>query len=135
MKSKEKRQRGDAQSTEGSRRVRNGFAFALHGEWSTFGSSRTENPASSAASDSRWSPQMKVLLDGRSSHQIKDAASCRLSAARKEYLSSDCAANSRILSPGRISLQPRLSNRKRATAPFLPRPVISFWRWRRQIAL
>jgi hypothetical protein len=99
------------------------------------GSSRTENPADSAASANRWSPQMKLLLDGRRSHQINDAASWRLSAARKEYLSSDWVATSRTWSPGRISLHPRLSNRRRAAAPCLSSSVISLSRWRRQIAL
>jgi hypothetical protein len=46
--------------------------------------SRTENPADSAARANRWSPQTKVLLDGRCPHHTKDAASCRPSAARKE---------------------------------------------------
>jgi hypothetical protein len=36
----------------------------------TLESSRTENPADSAALANRWSPQMKLLLDGRCSHQI-----------------------------------------------------------------
>jgi hypothetical protein len=58
-------------------------------------SSRTENPAESAALANRWSPQMKLLLEGRCSHQIKDAASCKLSAARKECLSNNCVAKSR----------------------------------------
>jgi hypothetical protein len=89
------------------------------------GSSRTENPAESAALASRWSPQMKLLLDGRCSHQIRDAASCRLSAARKECLSNNCVAKSRTWSSGRISLHPRLSKRRRATAPCLSRSVIS----------
>jgi hypothetical protein len=61
----------------------------------TLESSRTENPADSAALANRWSPQMKLLLDGRCSHQVKDAASCRLSAARKEYVSNNCVAKSR----------------------------------------
>jgi hypothetical protein len=61
----------------------------------TLESSRTENPAESAALANRWSPQMKLLLDGRCSHQIKDAASCRLSAARKECVSNNCVAKSR----------------------------------------
>jgi hypothetical protein len=61
----------------------------------TLGSSRTENPADSAALANRWSPQMKRLLDGRCSHQVKDAASCRLSAARKECVSNSCVAKSR----------------------------------------
>jgi hypothetical protein len=86
---------------------------------------RTENPADSAASANRWSPQMKLLLDGRCSHQIMDEANWRLSAARKEYLSNDCVANSRTWSPGRISLHPRLSNRRRASAPCLSKSVIS----------
>ena len=62
---------------------------------STFESSRTENPADSAALANRWSPQMKLLLDGRCSHQIKDAASCKLSAARRKCLSNNCVAKSR----------------------------------------
>ena len=61
----------------------------------TLESARTENPADSAAFANRWSPQMKLLLDGRCWHQIKDAASCRLSAARKECLSNNCVAKSR----------------------------------------
>ena len=58
-------------------------------------SSRTENPADSAALANRWSPQMKLLLEGRCSHQINDAASCKLSAARKECLSDNWVAKSR----------------------------------------
>src|SRR5258708_6988819 len=91
---------------------------------------RTEKPAESAASASRWSPQMKLLLDGRCSHQFNDAASCTLSAARKEYLSSDCVAKSRSWSSGRTSLHHK---RRRATAPCLSRSVISLSRWRRQM--
>jgi hypothetical protein len=34
------------------------------------GSSRTENPADTAASVDRWLPQMKLRRDGRCSHQI-----------------------------------------------------------------
>ncbi len=82
-------------------------------------SSRTENPTEPATSDSRRSPQTKLLLDGRCPHQIKDAASCRLSAARKEYLSINPIATSRTWSSGRISLQPRLRSRRRAIAPLL----------------
>jgi len=78
---------------------------------------------------------MKLLLEGRCSHQINDAASCKLSAGRKECLSSNCVAKSRTWSPGRISLHPRFSKRSRATAPCLSRSVISLSRWRRQIAL
>ena len=58
-------------------------------------SSRTENPVDSAALANRRSPQMKFLLEGRCSHQIRDAASCKLSAARKECLSNNCIAKSR----------------------------------------
>jgi hypothetical protein len=61
----------------------------------TLENSRTENPAEFAALANRWSPQMKLLLDGRCSHHIKDAASCRLSAARKECVSNNCVAKSR----------------------------------------
>jgi len=44
----------------------------------------------------RWSPQMKLLVEGCCSHQIEDAArSCRLSAARKECVSNNCVAKSR----------------------------------------
>ena len=89
------------------------------------GSSKTENPVESAALPNRWSPQMKLLLDGRCSHQIRDAASCRLSAARKECLSNNCVARLRTWSSGRISLHPRLSKLRRATAPCLSRSVIS----------
>ena len=106
-----------------------------HAHGTAQGRSRTEKPADFAASTNRLLPQMKVLLDGRCSHQIKDAASWRLSVARKEYLSRDCMANSRTWSLGRISLHPRLNNRRRATAPCLSRFVISLSRWRRQIAL
>jgi hypothetical protein len=38
---------------------------------------------------------MKLLLEGRCSHQINDAASCKLSATRKECLSNNCVAKSR----------------------------------------
>ena len=99
------------------------------------GSSRTEKPADTAAFARLRSPQIKVLLEGRCSHQIKDAASCRLSAARKTCPSSNCIANSRTWSPGRISLQPRLSNLTRATAPSFSTSVSCRSRWRRQIAL
>ena len=78
---------------------------------------------------------MKFLFDGRCSHHIKEAASCRLSAARNEYLSKDCFAKSRTWSLGRTSLQPRSSNARRATAPCLSRSDICLSRWRRQIAL
>jgi len=37
-------------------------------------------------------PADEALLEGRCSHQINDAASCKLSAARKECLSSNCVA-------------------------------------------
>jgi hypothetical protein len=37
----------------------------------TLESSRTENPADSAALVNRRCPQMKLLLDGRCSHQVK----------------------------------------------------------------
>lgn len=66
---------------------------SAHG--SRVGSSRTENPAASAASASRRSPQMKLRFDGRCWHQTKEAASCKLSAERKEYLSNDSIAKSR----------------------------------------
>ena len=56
---------------------------------------RTENPAAPAALANRSSPQMKFLLEGRCSHQINAAESCKLSAARKECLSSNCVAKSR----------------------------------------
>jgi len=58
-------------------------------------SCRMEKPAALAASDKRWSPQMKVRLAGRRSHQISEAASCMLSAARKGCVSNSCPANSR----------------------------------------
>lgn len=55
----------------------------------------TENPAELAARVSRSSAQMKVLLDGRSPHQTRDAASCRLSAALRAYLSRIASARVR----------------------------------------
>jgi hypothetical protein len=61
----------------------------------TLESSSTENPAEFAALANRRSPQMKFLLDGRCSHHIKDAASCRLSAAREECVPNNCVAKSR----------------------------------------
>ena len=69
--------------------------FFKNSQTTALGSSRTENPADAAALASRLSPHIKLLFDGRCSHQTNDAASWRLSAARKEYLSSDCVANSR----------------------------------------
>jgi hypothetical protein len=101
----------------------------------TMRSSTTENPAESAAKAKRLSPQTKVLRDGRCSHQTSEAASWRLSAARNEYLSNDCVAKSRTWSPGRTSLQARLSNCKRATAPRFSGSEMCLSRWRRHIAL
>ena len=107
--------------------------MAIHG--TTMRSSTTENPAESAAKAKRLSPQMKVLRNGRCSHQTSEAASWKLSAARNEYLSNDCVAKSRTWSPGRTSLQARLSNCKRATAPRLSGSEMYSSRWRRHIAL
>src|SRR5436853_4575809 len=79
--------------------------------------SRTENPIKSAALANRWSPQTKLLLDGRRSHQVKDAASCRLSAARKERLSNNCVAKSRTWSSGRISRPPTAQQTQASHCP------------------
>ncbi len=105
----------------------------IHG--ATVRSSTTENPTELAAKAKRLSPQMKVLRDGRCSHQTSEAASWRLSAARNEYLFNDCVAKSRTWSPGKTSLQARLSNCKRATAPRLSGSEMCLSRWRRHIAL
>src|SRR5947209_2468014 len=57
--------------------------------------SRTENPVDSAALANRWSPQTKLLLDGRCPHHTKDAPSCKPSAARNGCCSNSCVAKSR----------------------------------------
>lgn len=110
-------------------------ANAAQGGEIQFWTSTTENPADFAAWDNFRSAQTNVLLDGRCSHQVKDAASCKLSAARKEFSANNCKASSRRESTGRISFHPWLSNRRRASAPFLPASVISCSRWRRQTEL
>jgi len=46
--------------------------------------SSTEKPAAVAACTNRRSPQIKLLREGRFWHQVKEAASCRASAARKK---------------------------------------------------
>jgi hypothetical protein len=68
---------------------------------------------------------MKLRLDGCRWHQTREAASCKLSAARKEYLSNNSVDNWRSSSSGRTSLQPRLSISRRTTAPCLSRSEIA----------
>src|SRR5216683_1828482 len=99
------RKRGSIQRDAGSyplfitrRRLAN-----LHDRDDVPNSSSTANPMDRAALDNLWSAQTKVLLAGRSSHQINDAASWKLSAAFNGWWLSRSRANSRSLSPADIS--------------------------------
>ena len=125
----------DGRICRSGQRCRAGTSGVKRGQELLETSSSTEKPAASAASANRWSPQMKLLLEGRCPHQISEAASCKLSAALREYLSNTLSARSRTDSSGSTSLQPRLSSRKRAAAPRFSASAISPSRWSRQRAL
>src|SRR5882762_1501135 len=96
MKSKEKRQRGDAQDTEGSQRVRNGLAFAVHSrrisESKLHGNEKREKRA--AGVDVFETPAGQQRGSAAGEHDVLGKRRTVLGADAKIF--SDCVVNGRL---------------------------------------